>query len=225
MKVNKTEVLQYVTSVQGDIIELDDLNKYFAGNVVASNDFAQLATELIFDDSAPGNAIYLKSELLASILVSDPSAALVELFGDENSSEVKYILDFLDRLTNATCKFNGVIEHIKNGSPIMDELSDKQMDLVLRILIVLLVADIPDSGILYTLMRPMQGLDTYQNSKISANYIKFTGSIIHKILVMLTFKLAQINVDDKLIQAIKQIVTLLTNSNIATDNLVKSLVE
>lgn len=225
MKVNKAEVLQYVTSVQGDTIELDDLNKYFIGNVTISNDFAQLATELIFDDSAPVNAIYLKSELLVSILASDPSAALAELFSDENSPEVKYILDFLDRLDNATGKFNGVIEHIRNGSPVMDELSDKQMDLLLRILIVLLVADIPDSGILYTLMRPMQSLDTYQNSLISANYIKFTGSIIHKILVMLTFKLAQINVDDKLIQAIRQAVTYLTDSSIATDKLVKSLVE
>lgn len=225
MKVNKAEVLQYVNSVQTGTIELDDLNQYFMGNAEVSNEFSQLATELIFDDNAPAPATYLKSELLVSILANNPSAMLAELFGDDKAPEIGYILDFLDRLEKATSKFNPVIDRIKNGTPVMDELCDRQMDLLLRILIVLLVADIPDSGILYTLMRPMQNLDTYQSSPISNNYLKFTGSIIHKILVMLTFKLAQINTDDKLTLAITQVVTYLTNGSVATDKLVKSLVE
>lgn len=228
MIVKKLELLNLVNSNPSDSIELNDVVNYFTGDVDKpdlSKEFQTLATALIFDDNAPESAIYLKSELLIKVAPCNTKESLIEIFGEDGMEDIDYILSILDKLTGATEGSNDLITAILGSNPVADEYTDKQIELLLRIIIVLLVAEIPESGIFYTLMRPMTEITNFQNSKLETAVSKFRGSEVYKNLVLLGFKLNGVDLEDNLLNAIKDVIVYLTSSTLPLDNTVKSLVE
>lgn len=192
MLVNKKDIINAVNNITEESFELDKLIEVLPKLdevETAESVFSKISNALIFGENSSSSAKYFTVAMLIAIIkTTHPEDTTLSLLGENNRQDVSFVTLTLSEIYTATEEYDTEIRKTLGIGVLVNEAVDKQIELLLRILIILALADFSKEKLLYTLIRPMRALDNFNESNLEKAITKFRGEAVYSILIMLRMR-------------------------------------
>ena len=230
MLIDRKELINLLNNETKDVIDLKELIlKLSEDNASDSlNENLNKITEtLICTRNCTKEAIFFRPEVLHYAVKGDINTQLEQMFGEDKVDICDFIKSGLDTIKVCTDSYSDLVNEILGHIEVADDGINRQLELLLRLLITLAKCDLSSSEVLYVFLRPMKYVDGCKDNDLNSEILRFKSSPVYMNLLLLKVKVDTTVVaeNEELISSIKVILNFLATYIPKGNNTLGSLLE